>query len=142
MRHVLAPSAIPSLAGGVVEAALPAPLIPPARGVEGLVPRPMGAGARAVAIAPIADAAQEEHLPTVAAGADHKRSESTSPCGLPARMWTRVRRYASYGFWDRLNRVLRGSARGSGGVKPPGPHPPGALVETGLPYLSRPRQLA
>src|SRR4029450_10937808 len=37
------------------------------------------AGPRAVAIASIAETAEEEHLPTVAAGAATRRTESTSP---------------------------------------------------------------
>jgi hypothetical protein len=72
MRHILAPASIASLAGRVVDPTAPAPLIPPTRGVQGRAPGPVGAAARAVAIASIADPAQEEHLPTVDAGADHK----------------------------------------------------------------------
>jgi hypothetical protein len=45
MRHFLASGPIVGLAGGVVDAALPALLIPPAGGVEGRVPGPTSTGA-------------------------------------------------------------------------------------------------
>ena len=44
------------------------------------------------------------------------------------------------GTLNRAPTVIR--PEGPEGYETPGPHPPGALVETGLPYLSRPRQLA
>ena len=72
MRHFFVLSPIVGLAGRVVDPSPPAPLIPPAGSLEGRASRAMGAGARAVAIASIADAAEEEHLLTVGASADHK----------------------------------------------------------------------
>jgi len=48
MRHFLAASAVPGLAGGVVEPAGAAPLVPSARPLERDPPRVARAGARAV----------------------------------------------------------------------------------------------
>jgi hypothetical protein len=79
MRHILAPAPIAGLPGGVVHPAAPALLIPPAGGVEGRVPGPLGAGTGAIAIAPIADAAEEEHLLAVGAGAAHEAERVHGP---------------------------------------------------------------
>jgi hypothetical protein len=73
MRHFLArvPTAtITGLPEGVVSAPASALLIAPARGPLRGVPRLAGTGPRAVAIAPITPAAQEEHLTAVCAVAD------------------------------------------------------------------------
>ena len=142
MRHILAPGPIPGLPGRVVDPPPPTPLIPPAGGVEGRAPRALGAGARAIAIAPIADAAEEEHLLTVGAGAAHE-PERVHGALRATRKGVDTREDVCE-LWaaGRAESRPRGSARGSGGVEPPGPHPLGALVGTGLPYLSRPRQPA
>src|SRR5262249_4238732 len=66
----------------------------------------------------------------------------STPRGCSARGWTRARRCASYGAWDRLNRVCvrfgprvrRGRALRALTLSVP--------VGNGLPYLSRPRQPA
>ena len=79
MRHILAPASIAGLPGGVVQPAAPALLIPPAGGVEGRVQGQLGAGTGAVAIAPIADAAEEEHLLAVGAGAAHEAERVHGP---------------------------------------------------------------
>jgi hypothetical protein len=72
MRHFFAPTPIASLPGGVVDRAAPALLIAAAGGVESRAPRVLGTGTRAVAIAPIAAAAEKEHLLAGGAGAAHE----------------------------------------------------------------------
>ena len=72
MRHFFVLSPIVGLASRVVDPPPPAPLIPPTGRLEGRASRAMGAGPRAVAIAPIADAAEEEQPVTVRAGAEHQ----------------------------------------------------------------------
>ena len=79
MRHFLAPDAIARLTGRVTEAPTAAVLIAAAgrlpRGVTGAV----RARPRAIAIASIAAATQEEDLPAVRAGADHEPERVHAP---------------------------------------------------------------
>jgi hypothetical protein len=136
------PAPIPRLPTGVVDAAPPTPLIPLAGRVEGRAPGALGAGRGAVPIPAIAHAAEEEHLLTVAAGTAHEPErvhgslratrKGVDMCAEVCELWS----------LGPAESRPRGLARRSGGVEPPGPHPLGALVGTGLPYLDRPRQLA
>jgi hypothetical protein len=142
MRHILVPTPIPGLASGVAETAAPAALIAPAGGVEGGAAGPVGTAPRAVAIAAIAAAAEEEDLTAVATGADHEservhRSSRTLREGMDTR-----EEMCELWIWDRLNRVSRGLARGSGGVEPSGPSPSRRPGGNGLPYGWRFRQPA
>jgi hypothetical protein len=121
MRHFLAGGpavAVAGLPSGVLPAPRPALLVAAAGGAQGGVPRPLGAGPRAVPIAAITPAAQEEDLPTVCALADDEaervhappragrgggqspadmrrqgRAESTRPCGIwpEGPGWSRLR---------------------------------------------------
>lgn len=142
MRHILAPGAVPGLAGGVAEAAGPAVLIAAAGGVERGAAGPMGAAPRAVPIAPIAVAAEKEDLVTVAAGADHvpervHRSSRARREGMDTReeiceLWSlglAESRLARFG-----PRVRRGRASGPSPSRRPGGN--------GLPYGGRVRQPA
>jgi hypothetical protein len=123
MRHVLAPAPITGLPDGVVHPAAPAPLIAVPCGVERRAPGSLGAGTGAVAIAPIADAAEEEHLLTVGAGTAHE----------PERVHRSLRAIhkgvdtdaAVCELWvlGQAESRCRGLARGSGGVAPSGPSP-------------------
>jgi hypothetical protein len=118
----------------VAETAAPAPLIAPAGGVQGGAAGPVGTAPRAVAIAAIAAAAEEEDLTAVATGADHEservhRSSRTLREGMDTR-----EEMCELWIWDRLNRVSRGLARGSGGVEPSGPSPSRRPGGNGLPY--------
>ena len=72
MRHILTPGPIPGLPRGVAAAAGPAVLIAAAGGVERGPAGPVGAAPRAVPIAAIAAAAEEEDVAAVGAGADHE----------------------------------------------------------------------
>ncbi len=142
MRHILAAAPIARLAGRVVDSTTPAPLIPPPGRVEGHAPRLLGTGPRAVAISPIADAAQEEHLPTVATGADHK-TERVHESLRAARKDVDTRAEVCE-LWilgpaesrpPRFGpRVRRGQASG--------PSPSRRPDGNGLPYLGRLRQPA
>ena len=136
MRHILAPGAIPALTGGVVDPAPPALLVASAGRVEGGPPGPVGAVARAVAVAAIADAAEGKQSPTVGPGADHHaervhRSSRARREGVDTRedlceLWS----------LGPAESRPRGLARGSGGGKPPGPHPLSAPVRIDLPHLT------
>src|SRR5256712_6832011 len=79
MRHFLAPGAVGRLAGGVMEAPAGAVLIAVAGRLPGGVRGAVRAGPRAIAIAAIAAPAEEEDLPTVRAGADHKPERVHAP---------------------------------------------------------------
>src|SRR5256712_3412619 len=79
MRHFLAPGAVARLAGGVMEAPAAAVLIAVAGRLPGGVPGAVRARPRAIAIAAIAAPAEEEDLPTVRAGADHKPERVHAP---------------------------------------------------------------
>ena len=73
MRHVLrVAAAVPGLPGRVVEAAGARPLVPLPGPVQRLAPGGARPRARAVAIAAIAAATQEEELPAVGSPADNK----------------------------------------------------------------------
>jgi hypothetical protein len=142
MRHLLTLGPIPCLPSGVVDPALPTPLIPPAGGVEGRAPCALGAGPGAVPIPAIAHAAEKEHLLTVGTGAAHEPERVHGPLratrkGVDTRedlcdLWGCGKGWiASPRFGPRARRV-----------EPPGPHPLGALVGIGLPYVGRPGQPA
>src|SRR6266545_2693300 len=79
MRHFLAPGAVARLAGGVMEAPAAAVLIAAAGRLPGGVPGAVRARPRAIASAAIAAPAEEEDLPTVRAGADHKPERVHAP---------------------------------------------------------------
>jgi hypothetical protein len=87
MRHVLArrpPAAIAGLPGRVVDAPAAALLVALARGPPGGVSRRAGTRPRAVPIAPITSAAQEEDLPAVCAVADDEPERVHAPHGPDA----------------------------------------------------------
>jgi hypothetical protein len=81
MRHLrgLASIEVALLAGRVVGAALVGPLIPAARGPARLASPEGGAPARAVAMAVVAPAAEEEHLPAPRAGHKPERVHARYP---------------------------------------------------------------
>jgi hypothetical protein len=142
MRHFFAPSPIVGLAGRMVDPPPPAPLIPPAGGLEGRAPRAMGAGPRAVAIAPITHAAEEEELVTVRAGAEHQTERVHGSLRATRKGVDTREDLCELRAAGRAGSRPRGLARGPGGIEPPGPHPLGALVGYRLPHFSRPRQPA
>jgi hypothetical protein len=142
MRHILVLDPIPRLPGRMVDPPPPTPRIPSAGGVEGRAPCALGTGSGAVPIPAIAHAAEKEHLLTVGTAAAHE-SERVHGSLPAARKGVDTRE----DLWDswaagRAGSRPRGSALGSGGVEPPGPHPLGALVGIDLPYVGRSGQPA
>jgi hypothetical protein len=90
MRHIFAPGPVSGLARGVAEAAGPAVLIASAGGVKRGAASPVGAAPRAVPVAAIAAAAEEEDVAAIGAGADHEservhRSSRTLRKGMDTR---------------------------------------------------------
>ena len=139
MRHILVPAPIPGLPRSVVQATAPASLIAPAGGVEGGAAGPVGTASRAVAIAAIAAAAEEEDLAAVGAGTGHEpervhRSSRT----LREDMDTREEMCELWNLGQAESRP-RGLARGSGGVAPSGPSPSRRPGRNGL-TLPQPAQ--
>jgi hypothetical protein len=67
------------LGGGVVEAAAPAVLIAPAGHVEGRAARPLATGPRAVAVAAITSAPEEDDLAALRACADDEPERVHAP---------------------------------------------------------------
>ena len=125
MRHFLAgrpPAAIVRLPGGVVSAPAAALLVAPARGPQGGVPRLAGTGPRAIAIAPITPAAQEEHLTAVCAIADDEPERVHAPHG-PDVGGGQSRPDMGRQGRAESTRPARFGPRARGG-KTPGPHPP------------------
>jgi hypothetical protein len=87
MRHVLAAIAVVLRAGGMAEAAGASPLMtPPRLTLLAAACRPP-AGARAVALAPIAAAADEEDLPALGTVA-HDEAQRIHGSGRAAKNWT------------------------------------------------------
>jgi hypothetical protein len=70
MRHYFSTGAIPRLAGGVVEATGPAPLIAPARVVERGAPSALRTRGRAVPLTAVTPPTQVEERATVGSGAE------------------------------------------------------------------------
>jgi hypothetical protein len=134
MRHFLArapTAAIAGLPGGVVAAAASALLIAPARGPQRGVPRLTGTGPRAVAIAPVTPAAQEEDLTAVCAVADDEPERVHAPHG-PGAGGGQSRPDMGRQGRAESTRPARFGPRARGG-KTPGPHPPAPSARTALP---------
>jgi hypothetical protein len=87
MRHELAPVAVDLRASRVVEPAGAALLVAPPRLALLASPGRLGAGPRAVALAPVAAAADEEDLPAVGPEADDE-AQRVHGLGRAAKNWT------------------------------------------------------
>ncbi len=139
MRHyftLTAPGAVPGLAGGMVKAAGAAVLITPAGPLQRDPPRVVRAGVRAVALAAVADPAQEKELLTVGSHADDQPQRVHTLPRSGRGGWTTSSRYANKGA---ANRALPGvMPPGGPGWLDSGPPPLSAVGGTGLPQ-SRPQ---
>src|SRR4029077_3140982 len=134
-RHFLTgrPSAaIVRLPGGVVLAPAAALLVAPACAPPGAVPRLAATGPRAVAIAPITPAAQEEDLPAVCAVADDEPERVHAPHEPDAGDGQSRPNMGRQGRAEST-RPARFVPRARGG-KTPGPHPPAPSARTALPH--------
>lgn len=138
MRHFLAQgptaAAIAGLPGGVVAAAAAALLVAPTGGPHRGVPRLAGTGPRAVAIAPVAPAAEKEHLAAVDAVADDEPERVHAPHGPDAGDGQSRPDMGRQGRAEST-RPARFGPRARGG-KTPGPHPPASSARPL--YLSTP----
>ena len=122
MRHFLAASAVPGLAGGMPKSAGTALLIAAAGALERDPPRVPRTGARAVSVAAVADPAQEEKLPTVRSDADDQSQRIHALPRSGRGGWTTTRRCAKKGAANRALPSVGFSQRVRGG-QTPDPHP-------------------
>jgi len=140
MRHYFALralGAIPGLAGGMPQPAGALLLIALARPLQRDPPRVARAGGRAVALAAVADAAQEEELPAVRSDADDQPQRIHRLPRSGRGGWTSTSRCAKKGAAKvALPRVI--SPEGPG-WSDSGPSPLTAVGGTGLPQLTVPR---
>jgi hypothetical protein len=113
MRHFFAAGPVPGLAGGVVEPAGAALLIQAAGAPQGDLPCVDGARARAVALAAITEAAQEEELLAVRAEADDQPQRIHALPRSGRGGWTTLTRCARKGAATRALPRCE-AARGSG----------------------------
>jgi hypothetical protein len=136
MRHFFPVSAVPGLAGGVVEPAGTAVLIEPAGPLQRDPTRMTRAGARAVAMSAVADPAQEEQLLAIRSDADHQpqRIHTLPRSGRGGGGWTTTRPCAKKGAADcALPRCVPPEGPR---CRDSGPSPLSAVGGNGLPQLT------
>jgi hypothetical protein len=101
MRHFVAASAVPRLAGGVVESARAALLIALAGVLERTLRRVARAGPRAVPLPAVAHPAEEELVPAVESAADHQPQRIHALPRSGRGGWTATAYYAKKGAATR-----------------------------------------
>jgi hypothetical protein len=101
MRHYLSARTIPGLAGGVVEATGPAPLIAMAGTVERGAAGVLRTGARAVPLSAVTHPAQIEELATLRSSADDQPQRIHTLPRSGRRGWTTMGRCAKKGAASR-----------------------------------------
>jgi len=134
MRHFLAASAVPGLAGRVVEPAGTALLIEAAGPLQRDPTRMIRADARAVAVSAVADPAQEEELLAVRSDVNDQPQRIHALPRSGRGGWTTTRRCAKKGAADRA--LPRCVPPEGPGCRDSGPSPLSAVGGNGLPQLT------